>query len=161
MLITLVALISCLVRLFRLALHRTQYPYRRLGEPKAPGFRSQPKPVWVRQEVIRLKALMSEARKNAKPRPVPKNLIWGLDLTGKIPLDGATHAFSGFWNMPAAQPCGLKRFRANTPGHNFRVACTKCNLKKGKGYKHANIERAICLLREYLEAPPGRVYVQR
>jgi len=61
MLITLVALISCLVRLFRLALHRTRYPYRRLGEPKAPGFPSQPKPLWVRRAVIRLKALMCEA----------------------------------------------------------------------------------------------------
>jgi len=29
--------------------------------------------------------------KNAKPRPVPKNLIWGLDLTGKVTLDGRTH----------------------------------------------------------------------
>jgi len=28
--------------------------------------------------------------KNARPRPVPKNLIWGVDLTGKVTLDGKT-----------------------------------------------------------------------
>jgi transposase InsO family protein len=30
--------------------------------------------------------------KNARPRRVPKNLIWGIDLTGKAALDGKTHA---------------------------------------------------------------------
>lgn len=40
--------------------------------------------------------------------------------------------------------------------HNFRVACAKCNLQKGKGYTRANIERSICLLREYLERSPKR-----
>jgi len=112
-------------------------PYRRLGEPKATGFRSQPKPPWVKREVIRLKALMPRAGcraiatifnrrfgkhpshkrrvtvsktfvcelirrhryeieverrwiKNARPKPVPRNLIWGVDLTGKTTLDGRT-----------------------------------------------------------------------
>src|SRR6266568_369011 len=30
--------------------------------------------------------------KNHKPRPVPKNLVWGLDLTGKVDLSQTTHS---------------------------------------------------------------------
>lgn len=33
--------------------------------------------------------------KNARPRSVPKNLIWGLDLTGKATLDGKTRFILG------------------------------------------------------------------
>jgi transposase InsO family protein len=33
--------------------------------------------------------------KNAKPRPVPKNLVWGVDLTGKTTLDGRTQLVLG------------------------------------------------------------------
>jgi transposase InsO family protein len=33
--------------------------------------------------------------KNAKPRPVPKNLVWGIDLTGKTTLDGRTQLVLG------------------------------------------------------------------
>jgi putative transposase len=33
--------------------------------------------------------------KNAKPRPVPKNLVWGLDLTGKVTLEGETRLILG------------------------------------------------------------------
>ena len=33
--------------------------------------------------------------KNARPRPVPKNLAWGLDLTGKETLDGKAHLILG------------------------------------------------------------------
>jgi len=135
MLVAVLALLLSLVRLFRVAFVRTRYRFRRLGEPKATSFRSQPKPPWVRQEVIRVKALMREAGtcraiadifnrrfaarrkmtigktfvsdvirrhryeieverrriRNAKPRPVPRNLIWALDLTGKATLDGRTH----------------------------------------------------------------------
>ena len=136
MLIAVLALLFCLIRLFR-ALRRARYPFRRLGEPKATGFRSQPKPPRVKHEVIRLKALIPrggcrtiatifnrrfgghsshkrrvtfsktfvcdlvrrhryeievERRwiKNARPKPVPRNLIWGVDLTGKTTLDGRT-----------------------------------------------------------------------
>ena len=136
MLVTLLALLLYLVRLFCLAWRGTRYSYRRLGEPKATQFRSRLKPPWVRREVIRLKALMLEAGtcraialvfnrrfagkrnmtvgrtwvnevirkhryeieivrrqiKNARPRAVPRNLIWGLDLTGKATLDGRTCA---------------------------------------------------------------------
>src|SRR6266702_2815731 len=33
--------------------------------------------------------------KNARPKPVPRNLIWGLDLTGKATLDGRTRLVLG------------------------------------------------------------------
>ncbi len=89
-------------------------------------YHRQPKPAWVRKEIIRLKALMPEAGcryiaslfnrkyaavknmtvgktfvshviqkhayeiqilrkkiKNSRPKPLPKNLIWGMDITGK------------------------------------------------------------------------------
>jgi transposase InsO family protein len=117
--------------------------------PRSPGYRRAPgsvvafvrlpaKPEWVRQEVIRLKALIPKAGcraisaifnrrfaakrrmtvgktfvsellrkhryeidvvrrriKNARPKPVPRNLVWALDLTGKATLDGATRTMLG------------------------------------------------------------------
>lgn len=33
--------------------------------------------------------------KNARPRPVPKNLVWAVDLTGKATLDGSTRLVLG------------------------------------------------------------------
>ena len=33
--------------------------------------------------------------KHAKPRPVPRNLIWAMDLTGKTDMEGKTHALLG------------------------------------------------------------------
>lgn len=118
-----------------LGLGRRAHGYRRLPDSPPRRIRPQAKPCWVKQEVIRLKALMREAGtcrevaaifnrrfaakrkmtvgktfvseiirkhryeievvqrqiKNAKPRPVPRNLIWGIDLTGKATLDGRTH----------------------------------------------------------------------
>lgn len=35
---------------------------------------------------------------------------------------------------------------------NFRVACAKCNLEKGRGYKRSNVEASIRLFRQYLQA---------
>ena len=101
-------------------------------------YRARAKPEWVRQEVLRLKALMphsgcrkiadafnrrfEEARhmtvgktyvsntirqyyyeiqvlrkqlKNTKPKSVPKNLVWAMDLTGKTTLDGQTRMILG------------------------------------------------------------------
>jgi putative transposase len=101
-------------------------------------YRTRTKPEWVKQELMRLKALMphdgcrsladifnrkfEEVRKmtvgktyvsdtirqhyheilllrrqirNAKPKAVPKNLIWALDLTGKTTLDGQTRLVLG------------------------------------------------------------------
>jgi len=113
-------------------------PHRRMAEKGLADeegviYRTRTKPEWVKQEVLRLKALMPHtgcrkiadcfnrrfevARKmtvgktyvsnmirqhyyeiqvlrkqikNAKPKAVPHNLIWALDLTGKATLDGQT-----------------------------------------------------------------------
>ena len=98
------------------------------------GFRAHPKPQWVRQEIVRLKALMPEAGcrtithcfnrrfaerrrmtvgktyvadtlrrqqyailclrrtlKHRVPRPIPRNLIWGMDLLTKTDAHGKQH----------------------------------------------------------------------
>lgn len=111
---------------------------RKPNEEKRTPYRTPPKPEWVRNEVIRLKALMPESGcrtlaqtfnrrfahtkrmtvgktfvsqairnhhyeiqvvrkkiKHAKPRPVPRNLIWGMDLTGKRNVQGKTHSLLG------------------------------------------------------------------
>ncbi len=100
-------------------------------------YRSQPKPQWVKHEIMKLKALMPQAGcrtiadtfnrifhckdmsvgksfvhsvfkkydyqiqvlrrkiKNTRPRPVPRNLIWGMDLTGKTDIQGNSHYILG------------------------------------------------------------------
>lgn len=106
--------------------HRLRFGRRKIKDDKKGLCRRQPKPAWVIQEVIRLKALMTDAGcrkiadvfnrrfshsremtvsksfvngvirkynydiqilrreiKNRRPKAVPKNLAWGLDLTGK------------------------------------------------------------------------------
>jgi len=139
MLALLVSLTLYLIRLARLALHGYACPYRRISPSIRPVIRARPKPAWVRREIIRFKALMSEAGtcrviahvfnrriaaqrkmtvgktfvaetirkhqydillagraiKRAKPRPVPRNLIWGVDLTGSTTLDGKTRFILG------------------------------------------------------------------
>jgi putative transposase len=39
--------------------------------------------------------LLRRRIKNARPKPVPKNLVWALDLTGKSTLDGTTRIVLG------------------------------------------------------------------
>lgn len=34
---------------------------------------------------------------------------------------------------------------------NFRIACAKCNLEKGRGFKRSSVEASIRLLRQYLQ----------
>ncbi len=118
--------------------HRAKFGRRRAKIDKESFHRRQPKPSWVINEVIRLKALMPEAgcrmvahtfnrrfagnrqmtvsktfvnetvrkfnyeiqvmrkeTKNRKPKGVPKNLVWGMDLTGKIDADGTAHNLLG------------------------------------------------------------------
>lgn len=100
-------------------------------------YHSQPKPQWVKHEVMKLKAIMPQAGcrtvadtfnrmfldkymsvgksfvhgvfkkydyqiqvlrkriKNARPKAVPKNLIWGMDLTGKMDTEGNMHSLLG------------------------------------------------------------------
>src|SRR6266571_4619148 len=130
------ALAVLLVRVARL---RPRSPgYRRAPGPVVAFVRFPAKPEWVRQEVIRLKALIPKAGcraisaifnrrfaakrrmtvgktfvaefvrqhryeidvvrrqiKNARPKPVPRNLVWALDLTGKATLDGRTRLVLG------------------------------------------------------------------
>ncbi|MBU1777949.1 MAG: DDE-type integrase/transposase/recombinase, partial [Gammaproteobacteria bacterium] len=99
---------------------------------------TQPKPEWLKREIILIKARMPQAGcrtiadlcncrfaasrritvgktfvhetlqrhayevqilrrnlKQAKPKAVPRNLVWGLDLTGKIDTHGKLHALLG------------------------------------------------------------------
>jgi len=106
--------------------------------PQVGCYISIPKPPWVREEIIRLKALMPDAGcrkiaatfnrcysqgkgmtvsksyvcnvvrkhlyeiqvlrqkiKHKRPRAVPKNLIWGMDLTGKTDSTKQTHTILG------------------------------------------------------------------
>ncbi|MGV8933630.1 MAG: transposase [Gallionellaceae bacterium] len=119
--------------------HRRALPYgrQRLHLPIM-VHRSQRKPPWVKQELIRLKALMPVAGcrtltdifnrrfavsrrmtvgksfvsdvickhlyeiqilrkkiKHAKPKQVPVNLVWAMDLTGKTDTQGALHMLLG------------------------------------------------------------------
>jgi len=139
MLALLLALLLCVVRLSQSDSRRHLRHCRKLHGPKRTAFHAQPKPPWVRREIIRLKALTSEAGtcrviahifnrrfaaqrkmtvgktfvaetirkhqydillagraiKRAKPRPVPRNLMWGVDLTGSTTLDGKTRFILG------------------------------------------------------------------
>lgn len=115
------------------------YGKRRSTEPKPGGFRlTAPKPPWVKDEVIRLKALMPDGScrkiaaifnrrfanhrqmsvgrtyvstvirqhqyeiqvlrqkiKHRRPRPIAKNRVWGIDLTGKVDSRKNSHAILG------------------------------------------------------------------
>ena len=139
MLALLVSLILHLIRVGRRTLRRQPGGHRWIGPSIRPAIRAQPKPAWVSREIIRLKALTSDAGtcrviahifnrrlaakrkttvgktfvaevirkhqydillasraiKRAKPRPVPRNLIWGVDLTGSTTLHGKTRFILG------------------------------------------------------------------
>jgi transposase InsO family protein len=139
-------MLTLLRRLLHLALRLCRLLLRRLGRRSRPHWPSprtggpvrrphaQPKPDWVRREIIRLKALMPEAGcrtlahcfnrrfavrkrmtvgktyvadticrhqyailcarrrlKHRVPRPLPHNLIWGMDLAVKTDLRGRQH----------------------------------------------------------------------
>ena len=132
-------LLECLQRLRRLEAwlrRRSASPQRRWSRTAHPVSHryAQPKPPWVRREVVRLKALMPDAGcrtiahcfnrsfaanrrmtvgktyvadtirrqqyaivlarrklKHARPRSVPRNLIWGLDLAVKTDSQGTQH----------------------------------------------------------------------
>ena len=126
-----------LVFLF-LARFSQRFGRRKSKIDKKEFYHRQPKPAWVRKEIIRLKALMPEAGcryiahtfnrrftqskqmtvsktytnevirknnyeiqilrikiKNKMPRPLPKNLIWGMDLTGKTDIYGNLYYILG------------------------------------------------------------------
>lgn len=117
---------------------RSRFGRRKYKADKNIFYRRQPKPEWVRQEIIHLKALMPRAGcrmiantfnrrfawskqmtvsktyannvirkykyeiqilrrkiKNRIPKPIPINLIWGADLTGKKDSLGNLHNILG------------------------------------------------------------------
>jgi len=110
----------------------------------------QPKPKWVKQKIIKLKALMPQAGcraiahtfnrlhehkgmtvsksyvntvirnhqhdirrlrrrlKHQRPKPVPFNLIWGMDLTGKFDTSGKLHHLLGMVEHQSRSCISLK-----------------------------------------------------
>lgn len=123
----------------------------------SPIYHARKKPEWVKQEILRLKALMphdgcrkvadsfnrrfEESRmmtvgktyvsdmlrkhyheilvlrrqiKNAKPKAVPKNLIWALDLTGKTTLDGQTRMILGIIEHASRAALALEAVRSKS-----------------------------------------------
>ena len=133
------SLLLFIICCFYLSKKKTPVFGKRKSLPDPPtAYRFPKKPDWVRNEIIRMKALMPDescykladtfnrrfktARqmsvgktfvweiikthqyeiailrkdiRNRKPRPVPKNLIWGMDLTGKTDTTGKTHHVLG------------------------------------------------------------------
>lgn len=118
---------------------------------------SQPKPEWLKREIIHLKARMPQAGcrtisdicnrryaasrkitigktcvhrilqhhqyeiqilrrklKHAKPKNVPRNLIWGLDLTGKSDTRGKLHALLGIIDHGSRALLHLQALRDKT-----------------------------------------------
>lgn len=128
----------------------SRFGRRKVKADKNIFYRRQPKPEWVRKEIIRLKALMPRAGcrmiantfnrrfaedrqmtvsktyannvirkykyeiqvlrrkiKNGIPKPVPINLIWGADLTGKKDSRGNLHNILGIVEHKSRQGLGL------------------------------------------------------
>jgi len=152
----LVLLLYC-VRLLRAALHRKPRTYR-IASVRKTAYHRQRKPKWVRQEIIRLKALMLDAGtcraiektfnrrfaekrkmtvgrtfvnevirghyyeiqaerrriKNTKPKPVPRNLIWGLDLTGKADLNAMNHVVLGILEHASRSALALEALQTKS-----------------------------------------------
>jgi transposase InsO family protein len=52
--------------------------------------------------------------KNAKPRPMPKNLVWGMDLTGKTTLDGRTQLVLGILEHASRAPLYLEAIESKS-----------------------------------------------
>jgi transposase InsO family protein len=149
---------ACWLRVILDFLFPAKFP-RRFGQRKSETdkktfYRRQPKPAWVKQEVIRLKALMAEAGcrtiantfnrrfaedrqmtvsktyandvirkhkyeiqilrkkiKNRRPKPVPVNLVWGLDLTGKTDTQGNLKHILGIVEHKSRQSLSLSALK--------------------------------------------------
>src|SRR6267378_7256097 len=52
--------------------------------------------------------------KNARPKPVPRNLVWGLDLTGKTMLDGRTRLVLGILEHASRAALRLEALEAKS-----------------------------------------------
>lgn len=125
---------------------------KEIKETERRFYRSQPKPDWVKNEVMKLKALMpnigcrkiadtfnrifAESKemmvsktfvnetvrkydyqiqvlrkkiKNSRPKPLPRNLIWGMDLTGKMDSKGSLHHILGMVEHKSRASLCLRR----------------------------------------------------
>ncbi|KAF0143503.1 MAG: Integrase core domain-containing protein [Nitrospirae bacterium] len=134
--------------------YRLKSGWRKAEPDKKTFYRRQPKPAWVIQEVIRLKALMAEVGcrkiadafnrrfalskqmtvsktyandvirkhkyeiqilrkkiKNRRPKPVPVNLAWGLDLTGKTDTQGNLKHIVGIVEHKSRQSLSLSALK--------------------------------------------------
>ena len=134
----------------RIALFPPKFGRRKSKADKKIFYHCQPKPAWVRKEIIRLKALMPEAGcryiaslfnrkyaavknmtvgktfvshviqkhayeiqilrkkiKNSRPKPLPKNLIWGMDITGKTDDHKNLHNILGIIEHKSRVSLGL------------------------------------------------------
>ena len=142
-----------LLRAFIVLLFPSRYRssgWRKTKIDKKIFYHRQPKPAWVRKEVIRLKALMPEAGcrliahtfnrrfarsrqmtvsktfvneiirkykyqiqvlrrkiKNRIPKPVPRNLIWGIDISGKTDTQGDLNHILGILEHKSRLSLGL------------------------------------------------------
>ncbi|MFZ3089599.1 MAG: hypothetical protein WA240_03155 [Nitrospirota bacterium] len=134
----------------RIALFPPKFGRRKSKADKKIFYHCQPKPAWVRKEIIRLKALMPEAWcrylaslfnrkyaavknmtvgktfvshviqkhayeiqilrkkiKNSRPKPLPKNLIWGMGITGKTDDHKNLHNILGIIEHKSRVSLGL------------------------------------------------------
>lgn len=66
--------------------------------------------------------------KNAKPKPVPKNLIWGMDLTGKTDTHGKLHMMLGILEHGSRASLFLKALSNKS---SFQLLhCLICSIKR-------------------------------
>lgn len=59
-------------------------------------------------------AILRRQIKNAKPKAVPKNLVWALDLTGKTTLDGQTRMILGIIEHASRAALALEAVRSKS-----------------------------------------------
>ena len=59
-------------------------------------------------------AFLKRRIKNAKPKRVPRNLVWALDLTGKTTLDGRTHFILGIIEHASRAALWLEALRSKS-----------------------------------------------
>jgi len=146
-----------------------RFSRRKPGEKKEKRqFGHREKPLWVKKEIIRLKALMPDygCRKiadvfnrkflaskkmsvsktyvnsvirdnqyaiavlrkdirNRKPRRVPRNLVWGMDLTGKTDGRGKLHMMAGIIDH-GTRACLLVEALQNKSSSNLLYLVMKC-----------------------------------
>jgi putative transposase len=168
--------IALLALAFHLRLHEQPRHYGKasaanITEKSEVNYQTRAKPEWVRQEVLRLKALMTHSGcrkiadafnrkfevsrkmtvgktyvsntirqyyyeiqvlrkhiKNAKPKAVPKNLVWAIDLTGKATLDGNTRMILGIIEHASRAALTLEALHSKSSWTLVRklVAAIKC-----------------------------------